>query len=97
MNDDSAHQIVSVHLEGRSGMIEQTQQTESGEPGYVSYINAHADRATLALFGNPYNIAQFEKVPTIIVGYENEPEAQEAIAEVILGERNATGILPVTP
>ncbi len=96
--DENEQIIVSIHLPSRSGMIEmQGEAAEKRPPAYVPFITKHAKNITLALFGNPYNLQHFENVPTIAVGYENEPEAQEALAHVLLGLREARGTLPVTP
>ncbi len=90
--------VVSIHLQSRSGMIEiQGESSEKTPPVYVPFIRKHAKNITLALFGNPYNLSHFADVPTIVVGYENEPEAQEALAEGLLGLHKARGTLPVTP
>jgi len=90
--------VVSLHLEGRSGMIEmQKNAIDLALPAYISFIKKYAKKTILVIFGNPYNCSHFSDVPTIIVGYENEPEAQKAVAEVLLGFRTAKGVLPVTP
>ena len=97
--DEDEQIIVSIHLQSRSGMIEMEgeEAAEKTPPAYVSFITKHAQNTTLALFGNPYNLQHFADVPTIVVGYENEPEAQQALAEGLLGLHEARGILPVTP
>lgn len=94
--DDNDQVIVSLHLEGRSGMIEmQAGEGMAQPPAYISFIKKHAKKITLALFGNPYNLNLFSEVPTVVVGYENEPEAQQAVAETMRGLHAARGILPV--
>ena len=96
--DENEQIIASIHLQSRSGMIEmQGETTEQTPPAYVPFITKHAKNITLALFGNPYNLQHFEEVSTIVVGYENEPEAQEALAHGLLGQYKARGTLPVTP
>ncbi len=90
--------IASIHLEGRSGMIEiDSKNTDTPSTAYLDFIQEHRDHIIVTLFGNPYNLAHLNNISTILVGYENEPEAQEAIAEGILGLHEMTGSLPVTP
>lgn len=48
------------------------------------------------LFGTPYSLAKVPLFSALVVAYENEREAQEAAAEVILGEISPKGKLPVT-
>lgn len=96
--DEAEHIIVSLHLEGRLGMIEmQKAESETRLPSYISFIKKYAKKTILVLFGNPYNLTHFPDVETVIVGYENEPEAQCAVARVLFGLCAAKGTLPVTP
>ena len=87
--------IVSLHLKGRSGMIEVPSEHQTLP--CIDMINRYADKITLLLFGSPYNLSHFPHVKRVIVAYENEPEAQEGGAETLLGLHVPTGILPVMP
>ncbi len=90
--------ITSLHIPGRSGMLEM-QHAEKGKETvspYISLINKLGKRAALVLFGNPYNLKHLPDTAATIVAYENEPEAQTATAETIVGEHNPSGKLPVT-
>lgn len=49
----------------------------------------------LVLFGNPYSLKLFESSHPIIVAYEDDPDAQTAAAEAILGKIPALGKLPI--
>lgn len=49
----------------------------------------------LVIFGSPYSLSLFPNIETIIVGYEDDPDAQIAAAKVIVGELSAKGKLPV--
>ena len=94
---NTAHIIINVHLPSRSGMIEMESETINQKPpSYVSLINALGKKATLILFGNPYNLAQMPNSGATILAYENEPEAQVAAAETIMGTHFPRGQLPVT-
>ena len=51
----------------------------------------------LNLFCNPYSLLNFDfnSVKTIIISYENTPEAQMLTSEIIFGKRKALGKLPI--
>lgn len=48
------------------------------------------------IFGTPYSVARLPLFSATVVAYENEKEAQEAAAEVVLGRLSPKGRLPVT-
>ena len=48
------------------------------------------------IFGTPYSLSALPLFEAIVVAYENEPEAQEAAAQVLLGELSPKGRLPVS-
>ncbi len=50
----------------------------------------------LCVFGNPYVLKYFPSASTIVVGYEDEPEAYRAVAKILYGESLAVGKLPVS-
>lgn len=50
----------------------------------------------VTLFGTPYAASLFKDADTLIVAYEQDPDAQEAAANCILGKQIAHGRLPVS-
>lgn len=50
----------------------------------------------IILFGNPYSLKMFNTEQAIIMAYEDDIDAQQAVADVISGKRIASGTLPVT-
>lgn len=88
--------LISLHIDSRTGMIENAEAAQKIDPAYVWLINSLGSKATVILFGNPYNLAKFQNSRAIIVAYENEPEAQEAAAKTIFGLHQPHGQLPVT-
>jgi beta-glucosidase-like glycosyl hydrolase len=48
----------------------------------------------LVLFTNPYKLLELGEHPTILVAYEDDPDAVEAAASVIFGQLEAKGKLP---
>ncbi len=50
----------------------------------------------LTLFGSPYSLRNFDREDLILMGYENDEDAQIGAAEILLGLRSAKGRLPIT-
>ncbi len=59
-------------------------------------LKVRRKKIILVLFGSPYSLKFFDNEEVIIVAYEEDPDAQEAAAQVIMGEISARGKLPVT-
>ncbi len=49
----------------------------------------------LIVMASPYGLIDLPKPSTLIVGYENDPMAEESVRKVLLGEMEAKGQLPV--
>ena len=50
----------------------------------------------LCVLGSPYSLKYFQDFNSIIVGYNEEEEAESIVAQIIFGARGADGTLPVT-
>ena len=50
----------------------------------------------LCLFGSPYSLKNFENQNVILMGYENDRDAQIGCAEILFGQREAKGKLPIS-
>jgi beta-N-acetylhexosaminidase len=50
----------------------------------------------IVVFGSPYRLSNIPLFDTILVAYENEREAQEAAADVLMGRLVSKGRLPVS-
>lgn len=53
-------------------------------------------KVVVCAFGNPYGLKLFARSSQLVCGYEDDPGAHRAVAQVIFGGQNATGKLPVT-
>jgi len=64
----------------------------------INFINnlSQKTKVVLVLFGSPYSLSKFDNIPTVIVAYEEDPMAQEAAAQGIMGANDISGKLPVT-
>jgi beta-N-acetylhexosaminidase len=49
----------------------------------------------LIVMASPYGLIGLPQAPTLIVGYENDPMAEESVRKVLLREMKAVGRLPV--
>lgn len=65
-------------------------------PETLMQIETYKDEAILCLFASPYNLDYFEGFKTILIAYENDPDAQMSLLEVLKGKEPARGSLPVS-
>ncbi|HSX10500.1 MAG TPA: glycoside hydrolase family 3 N-terminal domain-containing protein [Chlamydiales bacterium] len=70
-------------------------QKEALTEEVLATIESLADRAVLCLFTSPYVLKHFHKQKTILLAYENDPDAQQAIYQVLTGRAQAKGRLPI--
>ena len=49
----------------------------------------------LIVMASPYGLIDLPKIPTVLIGYENDPMAEESVRKVLFGEMQAIGRLPV--
>ena len=52
-------------------------------------------KVIVVVFGNPYSLKLFDEFDTVICGYDDEPEAFTATANVIFGVNASVGKIPV--
>ena len=67
----------------------------------IRFINAlkKQNKMILSIFANPYALSFFENtdnLEAVFIGYHDEHYAQKTVAQIIAGERDAKGLLPVT-
>jgi beta-N-acetylhexosaminidase len=51
--------------------------------------------AVVVLFTSPYKLLEIEPAPTTLIGYERDADAEAAVVDVLFGQREAKGVLPV--
>jgi beta-glucosidase-like glycosyl hydrolase len=71
-------------------------QKEALTEEVLAQIESLSDRAILCLFTTPYVLKHFKNQKAILLGYENDPDAQCAVHRVLTGQVTAKGHLPVT-
>lgn len=63
----------------------------------ISYLNeSHPSNWVYLIFGNPYAVANFNKISNILFSYEDNQFTQNAVYNWLEGKSQATGKLPVT-
>lgn len=62
---------------------------------FLKQVNKQ-NQTILCVLGSPYSLKYFQDFNSIIVGYNEEDEAESIAAQIIFGARGADGTLPVT-
>jgi beta-glucosidase-like glycosyl hydrolase/CubicO group peptidase (beta-lactamase class C family) len=63
---------------------------------FVRRLCRYGGKTTVAVFGNPYLVRQFEAAAALLACYDQGPDGQQAAAEVIFGNHEPRGELPVS-
>lgn len=63
---------------------------------WVKAVNQTGKNHILCVFGNPYSLKFFEPSQTVVMAYDEDREAQQAVAEGIFGGIEIQGQLPVS-
>lgn len=88
--------VLASEFEEGEPIVIAVHQKEALTDEVLRKIGAFSDRAILCLFISPYTLNRFENFKTVLVGYENDPNAQYALLDVLKGKKRARGRLPVT-
>jgi beta-N-acetylhexosaminidase len=85
--------IVSLH-----GMSNSKRKNFGMNTQQLDLINALSDHEgmTLIVFGNPYALYAFDKVPSVLVAYSDQADVRDIAAQSIFGVYRIDGKLPVT-
>ncbi len=92
-NDVLAREFKDVPLESAERVVIAIHQKEALTSEVLSLIDSLGDRAIVCFFATPYAL---KPARAILVGYENDPDAQQAVLNVLLGRNEASGHLPVS-
>lgn len=66
-------------------------------PSTLSFFDQIDDsKVAVSIFGSPYSLKYFKDQNVILMGYENDYDAQIGCAEILLGKRRAIGKLPIS-
>jgi beta-N-acetylhexosaminidase len=87
--------IVSMYGRVRTGQARSVALPEPGTKALNELLNRHAPLIGIS-FGNPYVLLSFPKLQTYLVSYGDMPSLQEATAQVLLGQNDIKGRLPIS-
>jgi beta-N-acetylhexosaminidase len=87
--------IVSMYGRVRTGQARSVALPEPGMKALNELLNRQTPLVGIS-FGNPYLLLSFPKLQTYLVAYGDMQSLQEAIAAVLLGQRDITGRLPIS-
>jgi len=63
---------------------------------FLNQLQRTNKRIIVVPFGTPYSVGFFNAVDTVIIAYEDDPDAQKAAVNVLIGRNVASGTPPVT-
>lgn len=88
-----SHVIVSVHQ-----MTRKSSNNYGISDAALSFIRTLQlkTNVTIVIFGNPYSLKAFEGASSLLVGFDDNAIAQNAVAQALFGGIQTKGKLPVT-
>jgi beta-N-acetylhexosaminidase len=92
-NDVIGCEFKAVPLESAEKVVVAIHQKEALTSDVQALIKSLGPKAIVCFFATPYAL---KPANTILVGYENDQDAQQAVLNVLLGRVEAKGHLPVT-
>lgn len=82
--------------EAQTLLIALSDRKRAGEVAkWAAELEELGKRVVVVLFGSPYALDAFGDEESVVIAYEDEPDAQRAAAEVLSGRRPPLGRLPV--
>ena len=87
------HVVISIHNPKWWNYAEH--QVPEGISALITRLKELRKLVTVVVFGSPYTARNLKNVDAIILGYEDNKHAQEAVLEVVMGRQKATGVCPV--
>jgi len=91
-NDRLGSLFKNVSVETAEKVVIAIHQKEALTGEVQSLIDSLGEKAIVCLFATPYAV---KPAHTLLLGYENDPDAQEAVLNVLLGKEEAKGNIPV--
>ena len=87
------HVVISIHNPKWWNYAEH--QVPEGISALITRLKELKKLVTVVVFGSPYTARNLKNADAIILGYEDNKHAQEAVLEVVMGRQKATGVCPV--
>lgn len=85
--------LISLH-----NMSEYASKNFGLSQSVIDFINEVQEKKSviLVVFGNPYSLKHFDKLKTVLVAYQEEPDSEDLAAQALWGAIGISGRLPVT-
>ena len=95
----STPMLLTIHGRQRSGAIELDKADQETTGERIRQLIQQAKQKNFpviaALFATPYTLRHMEEADAVIVGYEDTPAAHHAVNQILVGQLNPCGVLPV--
>lgn len=95
LKDLKSKSLVIVSLHGMSNNIKKDFGLSANARALVNDLNKQ-NKIALVVFGNPYSLKFFDEVGCVLEAYDEDLLTQEVAAQVVLGQLQTKGKLPVT-
>lgn len=93
-NDLLASEFNQVSPDGATQVVISIHQKGSLTEDVKDLIAKYKEKAIVCLFATPYLLNEID-AKTILVGYENDPDAQKAVLNVLRGDHQPKGVCPI--
>lgn len=95
LKDLKSKSLVIVSLHGMTNSIKKDFGLSANARALVAELNKQ-NKIALVVFGNPYSLKFFDEIGCVLEAYDEDPVTQEVAAQVVLGQLQTKGKLPVT-
>ena len=89
------YHLVIIDLQDMSRFASKNYGLTENALAFLNQVN-NQNQTILTVLGSPYSLKYFQKFPSILVGYNEDDDAETIATQVIFGARGAEGALPVT-
>jgi beta-N-acetylhexosaminidase len=90
------HQTVIVDIHQLSGNRANQFGLQEELLHFLKNLQKTNTQVILVIFGNIYSLELFQDLSHLIAAYEDDPVAEQVVAQIIFGALPATGTLPVS-
>lgn len=94
-NKSQNYDRIIVSLHGMSNSKKKNFGMSSDQMDLINSLSSHKGM-TLVVFGNPYSLYAFDKVPSVLVAYSDQKDVRDIAAQSLFGVYRIDGKLPVT-
>lgn len=95
INEAQKHDTIVIAIGQMNKFITQNFGVGENTLKVVEQLHKIGKKIIIVLFGTPYSITLFQDADVILAAYEDAPAAQEAVVDVLRGQLEPAGKLPV--